>query len=287
MYPVVIPAAGYGTRSLPASKTIPKEMLTLFDRPIIQWVVEEAVNAGLKDIIFVTSKGKSSIEDHFDIQPELENILRKPGKESFLKVVSEVSRMVSVQSVRQKEALGLGHAVLMAKNLVSTSHFGVMLGDDLCEAKVPGIQQLVKKYETLKSQVPDAGVVLLMRVADSEVSKYGICEVEDEVSLKVRRCVEKPSPSQTKSRLAIIGRYFLPTSVFGILEKSVSGTLGEIQLTDGLNQLAQNGKLYGCLLDGRRFDAGDRVGFMEASVYYALQSSYGTQVREVLKEMVK
>jgi UTP--glucose-1-phosphate uridylyltransferase len=281
MIPVVIPAAGYGTRSLPASKAIPKEMLTIFDRPTIQYVVDEAAASGVKDVVFVTSRGKSSIEDHFDQNPELEAALSRAKKDDLLKIVRDLASRVTIRSVRQKEMRGLGHAVLMAKTLVQSTSFGVMLGDDLVEGKVPGMKQLMDKHIQLPT---GSGVVLLMKVADADVSKYGICDIADEKTLKISRCVEKPKPTETKSRMAIIGRYLLPIDIFEKLEACDSGALGEIQLTDALNRLAAEGRLYGHLLEGRRFDAGDRLGFLEATLFYALQGPLRESVKKIIKE---
>jgi len=283
MFPVVIPAAGYGTRSLPASKAIPKEMLTIFDRPTIQYVVEEAVRSDLERVIFVTSRGKSSIEDHFDVSAELEAALERSSKADLLESVRKLSKMISVQSVRQKEMLGLGHAVLMAKTLVASSHFACALGDDLIEAPVPGLKQLTEFAKTRGLIEQGAGVVLLMQVPSSEVSKYGICAY-DPRSGRIDQCIEKPKAGQAPSSLAIVGRYLLPHSVFESLERQKRGALGEIQLTDALNDLAQRGKLFGHILEGRRFDAGDRLGFLEATLFYALQSPYRDRVKELLKE---
>lgn len=281
MIPVVIPAAGYGTRSLPASKAVPKEMLTIFDRPTIQYIVDEAVASGVKDVVFVTSRGKSAIEDHFDQNPELELTLERSKKTDLLEIVRSLSSKVNIQSVRQKEMKGLGHAVLMAKNAVSAMSFGVMLGDDLVEGKTPGMKQLIDRQTELPT---GCGVVMLMKVSDADVSKYGICEIGDEKAMQISRCVEKPRPEQTKSRYAIVGRYLLPQDIFQKLEACQSGALGEIQLTDALNQLAKEGRLYGKVIEGRRFDAGDRIGFLEATLFYALQSPHKEAVKKLLKE---
>ncbi|MBN8555738.1 MAG: UTP--glucose-1-phosphate uridylyltransferase [Deltaproteobacteria bacterium] len=282
----VIPVAGLGTRSLPASKSVPKEMLPVFDRPIIQYIVEEAVTSGAKNIVLVTSRGKSIIEDHFDIAPDLEATLKRANKNDLYKLVHDLSRMTAVQTVRQKEALGLGHAVWMAKNLIQTSPFGVMLGDDLVEAKVPGLQQLLEKSKSLKKDVSEIGVVMLTEVPDSEVSKYGICELDPKEPGRILRCIEKPKPSDTKSRSAILGRYLLPRDIFEILEKQKPGNLGEIQLTDALNVLAEQGRLYGCYLQGLRFDAGDRLGFLRANLHYYLKSPLKSDVQNLLKEFM-
>jgi UTP--glucose-1-phosphate uridylyltransferase len=282
MKSVIMPVAGWGTRALPASKAIPKEMFPVFDRPIVQHIVDEAVQSEIERVVFVTSKGKQSIEDHFDIAPDLENILMSGKKNDLLKVIKDLSRKMTVQSVRQKEQLGLGHAIWMGRDFISESHFGVMLGDDLVVSKTPGMQQLKEAHRKLASKAKSgAGLVMLMEVPDSEVSKYGICEVKGS---KIVSCIEKPKPSQTKSRLAIVGRYLLPKEIFGILEAQRKGELGEIQLTDALHHLATAGNLYPCILSGRRFDAGDRLGFLEANIYHYLQSPLRKNVIQLLKE---
>ncbi len=285
MRSVIIPAAGWGTRVLPASKAIPKELFPVFDRPIIQWVVEEAVAAGAKNVIFVTARGKSALEDHFDVQADLEAALERSKKSDLLAAVKTLSNLVTVHSVRQREQRGLGHAVWMGRHFIQDTHFAVALGDDLVDADIPGIQQLFRAHEQLPAALREgAGCVLLREVPESEVSKYGICEVDPQNSMKVMRAIEKPKPSETSSRLAILGRYFLPRSIFSILEKQSTGALGEIQLTDALQRLALEGKLFGVVLQGKRFDAGDRLGFLEANLHYYLKSSLGTATRELVKE---
>jgi len=283
-FPLVIPAAGYGTRSLPASKAIPKEMCTIFDRPTIQYIVDEAVASGLRDVIFVTSRGKSSIEDHFDLNPELEALLERTGKKDLLASLQNLSRKIQVHSVRQKEMKGLGDAVLQAKALIATSHFFVALGDDLVEAPTPGLKQLFNTYAAKKASNSDAGVVLLMEVPESETHKYGICEIDSKTQL-IQKCIEKPKAGTTTSRLAIVGRYLLPRGIFSALENSRPGAIGEVQLTDGLQALASENKLYGHILEGRRFDAGDRIGFLEATLFYALQSPLKSEVQNLLNRL--
>lgn len=284
MFPAVFPVAGLGTRSLPASKVIPKEMLPLYDRPIIQHIVEEAVASGVKDVIFVNSRGKSSIEDHFDIQPELETLLQEKGKDQLLRKVYQLSRLVNVQSVRQKEALGLGHAVLMAKSMVSASHFFVLLGDEVTIAEPPACKQLLDRYEEIQSSSPGAGVVMVMKVPEDQVSRYGICELETNSGFKVKRCVEKPQASETDSRWAITGRYFLPREIFKMIEEQPKGALGEIQLTDALNQLAQQGNLFVCEQQGLRFDTGDRLGYLDSILHFYVKNEESSQVRALLKK---
>jgi UTP--glucose-1-phosphate uridylyltransferase len=283
MVPAVIPVAGLGTRSLPISKAIPKEMQPVYDRPIIQYIVEEAVASGSEKVILVTSKGKEAIENHFTVNPELEAALLKANKKELYDLVHKISTMVKVETTPQEEPLGLGHAVLMAKNLVTESHFGVLLGDDMMESKPPALKQLINFHES-KAKDKSAGVVLLMKVPDEDVSKYGICEVGEDG--QITRCVEKPKASETKSRFAIMGRYLLPKDIFDILENQKTGALGEIQLTDALNTLAENGRLYGCVFDGARFDAGDKLGFLKATLYYYAQGGYGAEIQKLVKEVV-
>lgn len=283
MIPVVIPVAGHGTRSLPASKAIPKEMLPVFDRPAVQWIVEEAVQAHCSQVVFVNSRGKEAIENHFDISPDLEAVLQKAGKQDLLKVVSQLARMIPVQSVRQKEQLGLGHAVSMAETLISSERFGVMLGDDLVDAPIPGIQQLIDAAQKLPA---DAGVIMLMKVPEADLSKYGICELNESTTpFKISKCLEKPKSTETTSRWGIVGRYLLPRDLFEILKKNQRGSLGEIQLTDGLNELAKAGRLFGIPLQGNRFDVGDRLGHLRAHLHYGLKSPLGGEIKKLLKEM--
>ncbi len=283
----VFPVAGLGTRFLPATKAMPKEMLTVVDRPLIQYAVDEAREAGIEHFVFVTGRGKAVIEDYFDIQFELEQTLKARNKNAELSLLDSLQPTAGQTSfTRQQEPLGLGHAVWMAKDIVREGPFGVMLGDDMIDAKPAGLKQLVAIYESVKKKVPNAGVVMLSEVPDSEVSKYGICEVESRKSMRVTSCVEKPKPTETKSRLAIMGRYLLPLDIFKILEKQRRGSLGEIQLTDGLNQLALEGRLFGCILKGQRFDAGDRLGFLKANIHYYLKSSLKNEVRKLLEEVL-
>ncbi len=280
----VIPVAGLGTRSLPASKVIPKEMLPVYNRPIIQHIVEEAIEAGAGNITLVTSRGKSAIEDHFDLNLEVERALESGGKVELLEDFRRVSRLIDVKTIRQKQPLGLGHAVLTAKSLVTSSPFAVLLGDDLIDARPAGLAQLIEKHKLLSvTYGNEIGVVMLSEVGDGDVSKYGICEVEGD-DFKVSACKEKPRPSETKSRLAIIGRYLLPRDVFQILEGQDKGKSGEIQLTDALNVLAQKGRLFGCVLQGQRFDAGDRLGFLKANIHFYLKSPLAEEVRTIIRE---
>jgi UTP--glucose-1-phosphate uridylyltransferase len=284
MFPAVIPVAGVGTRSLPASKVVPKELLPVFDRPIIQHIVEEVVASKCSQVIFVSSKGKSLIEDHFDRQPDLEAFLEKKGKKDVLQIVQNLSQLVKVSSVRQKEALGLGHAIGMAEGMISSSHFFVLLGDEMTIASPTACQQMLQVWKEETNSNPNAGIVILMKVPDADVSKYGICEVKGE---KINRCVEKPKPSETSSRWAITGRYLLPLSTFEKIRATRPSQNGEIQLTDALHALAEEGNLFPCFFEGERFDAGDRLGFLKANLHFYLNSSYRDELIPYLKEILK
>lgn len=287
MFPVVIPVAGVGTRSLPVSKSVPKEMLPLMNKPIIQYVVEEAVSAGVQEVIFVTSKGKSAIEDYFDRSIELESLLKERKKTNLLDEIIELSQLVKVQSVRQKEALGLGHAVGMAEGMVGASHFFVMLGDEVTDATPTALEQMLKVFKEKAEAFQDAGVVMLMKVADEEVSRYGICELEPGNSSRILSCIEKPTKKEAPSNWAITGRYLLPKKIFEYIRRQEKGQLGEIQLTDSLNRLAQEGKLFACFFEGVRMDAGDRLGFLEANLHYYLKSEHRSQVIQMIENVYK
>ena len=264
----VIPVAGLGTRFLPATKTVPKELLPIVDVPSIQYVVQEAVDAGIQEIIFVTGRGKSAIEDHFDEAPELEQILLERGQAATVEMLRRIAEMTEVVSVRQKKPLGLGHAVLCARDLVGEEPFAVMLADDLIDAETPCIRQLVEIFtETEES------VVALMKVPLEEVHQYGVIKGKE---LKPRlyaieATVEKPAAKDAPSQMAIIGRYVLRPEVFSILQNLPAGKGGEIQLTDGLSRLVQERKIFGCEFTGDRYDIGDKFGFVRATVAYALK----------------
>jgi UTP--glucose-1-phosphate uridylyltransferase len=264
---VVIPAAGLGTRFLPATKAIPKEMLPIVDIPTLQYIVEEAVAAGAKDLVIVNGRGKGAIEDHFDVAFELETTLSERNKASELGLLQKISKMVNVLSVRQKRPLGLGHAVLCAKPAVGDVPFAVMLGDDVVDSEVPAILQLWRAYQKHKK-----GIVALMEVPASETSMYGIAagEALDERTLRITKIVEKPK-TNPPSNLAVIGRYVLPPSVFGHLEKTERGVGGEIQLTDALARLAETEGLIGYRFEGTRHDAGDKLGYLKANLAFALK----------------
>ncbi|MHB8416670.1 MAG: UTP--glucose-1-phosphate uridylyltransferase GalU [Myxococcales bacterium] len=265
---VVIPAAGLGTRFLPATKSVPKELLPIVDVPTIQYIVEEAVRAGIDDVIVVNGRGKVAIEDHFDIAFELETTLQTRGKTELNQQLRAISEMTRIVSLRQKQPLGLGHAVLCAASVVGPNPFGVILGDDLIDAEVPAIQQLIAAY-----QRHGKGVVALMEVPPGETHLYGIAagRALDDRTLGVERLVEKPAAGRAPSNLAVIGRYVLPPSIFDILRRQEPGVGGEIQLTDGLAELARTEGLIGYRFEGKRYDAGDRMGFLKANVAYALK----------------
>ena len=265
---VIIPVAGWGTRSLPATKNIPKEMLPIYNKPVIQYVVEEAQRARIQDVIFVTNRDKNVIEDHFDYNLQLESVLERAGKLDKLAEVRKVAEMVNIMSVRQKKQLGLGHAVMCARELVRGEPFAVMVGDDLMFSGVPGIRQLIDV--AMAEKMPVIGV---MEVPWEKVSRYGIIQGE-EVSpgvYRVHDMVEKPVREDAPSRLAIVGRYVLTPDIFDHLDKVRPGHGGEIQLTDALRTLAQERGMMAVRMAGMRFDAGDWSEFLSANIYFALQ----------------
>jgi len=272
----VIPAAGLGTRFLPATKAVPKEMLPIVDVPTLQLIVEEALDAGIEEIVLVTGRGKSSIEDHFDHSYELEHTLRERGKKELLAVVERISKLTRLVTVRQKEPLGLGHAVLVARQAVGDDEpVAVLLGDDLydCEGRRPAIGQLIDEYERLGG---DKGVVSLMEVPAGQEQLYGIVAGKAVAgaprTTHIDDMVEKPAPGTAPSRLAIVGRYVLPSSIWQILQRTQPGKGGEIQLTDALKELAQKGGgCYGLTVDGTRHDAGDKLGYLGANLAWALK----------------
>ena len=277
----VFPAAGLGTRFLPATKAQPKEMLPLVDRPLIQYVVEEARDAGIERIVIVTGRGKNAIEDHFDTSFELEQMLAEKGKEALLDEVQKISELIPLSYVRQKQALGLGHAVLQARDLVGDQPFAVLLGDDIVDADEPCIGQMMKLYERRGNPV-----IALQEVPRAETRQYGIVageKVEDRV-VKITDMVEKPSPDKAPSNLAIIGRYLLPPEIFQILDETRSDVGGEIQLTSALKTLLSRRPIDGYLFEGKRYDAGDKLGFLKATVEFALKrKDLGAAFREYLK----
>jgi UTP--glucose-1-phosphate uridylyltransferase len=280
----VIPVAGLGTRFLPATKTVPKELLPIIDIPSIQYVVQEAVDSGIQEIIFVTGRGKDAIEDHFDEAPELEQILAERGQMETVEMLRQIVRMTEVVSVRQKKPLGLGHAVLCARDLVGNEPFAVMLADDLIDGEIPCIRQLLEIFEEKQESV-----VALMEVPQEDVHRYGVIkgsEIKKRL-YQIEGTVEKPSAKDAPSRMAIIGRYILRPEIFGILERLPTGKGGEIQLTDGLSQLVRERKVFGCEFQGDRYDIGDKFGFVRATVAYALKRpDMRDRVLEYLKSTV-
>jgi UTP--glucose-1-phosphate uridylyltransferase len=264
----VIPVAGLGTRFLPATKTVPKELLPIVDIPSIQYVVQEAVDAGIEEIIFVTGRGKDGIEDHFDEAPELEQVLADRGQNEMVKMLRRIAEMTEVVSVRQKKPLGLGHAVLCARDLVGDEPFAVMLADDLIDSDIPCIRQLLEIF-----QQTSESVIALMEVPQSDVHQYGVIKGHHlrERLYQVEAMVEKPPAAEAPSRMAIIGRYVLRPEIFSILQNLPPGKGGEIQLTDGLSQLVRDRKVFGCEFVGDRYDIGDKFGFVRATVAYALK----------------
>jgi UTP--glucose-1-phosphate uridylyltransferase len=270
----VIPAAGLGTRFLPATKSIPKEMLPIVDVPTLQLIVEEALAAGIEEVVLVTGRGKGTIEDHFDISYELEHTLRERGKKELLALCERISKMVRLITVRQKEPLGLGHAVLCARQAVGDEPVAVLLGDDLydCEGRRPAIGQLIDEHQRLGGK----GVLALMEVPAGQEQLYGIVAgkplADAPRTLHISDMVEKPAPGTSPSRLAIVGRYVLPAEIWGVLERTKPGKGGEIQLTDALKEVAQNGSgFYGLTVDGTRHDAGDKLGYLGANLAWALK----------------
>ena len=279
----VFPAAGLGTRFLPATKAQPKEMMPLVDRPLIQYVVEEARDAGIERIVIVTGRGKSAIEDHFDRTPELESLLQERGKDKLLEEVRQLSELMPVSYVRQKQALGLGHAVLQARDLVGRESFAVMLGDDIVDADEPCIGQMIRLYEQRGNPV-----IALQEVPQAETRQYGIVagKRSGDRIVEISGMVEKPAPEKAPSNLAIIGRYLLPPEIFDILDETRSDVGGEIQLTSGLQTLLARRPIDGFLFEGKRYDAGDKLGFLKATVELALKrEDLGGPFREYLKTL--
>ena len=264
----VFPAAGLGTRFLPATKAQPKEMLPLVDKPIIQYGVEEAVASGVDNIILVTGRGKNAIEDHFDVSVELETFLQARGKTELLAEIRKISDLINFSYVRQGEPLGLGHAVLVTRNLVGDEPFAVILGDDVIDATPPALQQMIDVFQDVQGPV-----LAIERVPPQDVSAYGIIDAEEirPGVYKIRDMVEKPTREEAPSDLAIIGRYILTPDIFPALEATVSDRTGEIQLTNGLRRLLKERPVYGCRIDGVRHDTGNKLGFLKAVVYFALR----------------
>lgn len=264
----IIPAAGLGTRFLPATKAQPKEMLPIVDKPTIQYIIEEAVASGIEEILIITGRNKRAIEDHFDKSIELENQLQSTGKEELLSMVNDISNMVDIYYIRQKEPKGLGHAINCAKTFVGNEPFAVMLGDDVVDSEVPCLKQLIDCYNEYKTTI--LGV---QEVPENDVNKYGIVKgnyIEDRV-YKVKNLVEKPKKEDAPSNIAILGRYIITPQIFEILENTKPGKGGEIQLTDALRTLSSDEAMYAYCFNGKRYDVGDKLGFLQATVEYALK----------------
>lgn len=281
----IIPAAGLGTRFLPATKAQPKEMLPIVDKPTIQYIVEEAIASGIEDIMIVTGRGKRAIEDHFDKSYELEDILKKKGEEELLNLVQDISNLVNIHYIRQKEPRGLGHAIYCTKSFIDNEPFAVLLGDDIVDSEVPALKQLIDVYDEYNTTV-----VGVQHVPQDEVSKYGIVDckyVEDRV-YKIKDLVEKPDKENAPSNIAILGRYIISPGIFHYLENATPGKGGEIQLTDALKGLLSNEALYAYDFVGKRYDVGNKLGFLEATVEFALKrSDLSSEFSGYLKELVK
>ncbi|CAM3863138.1 UTP--glucose-1-phosphate uridylyltransferase GalU [Mesobacillus zeae] len=273
----VIPAAGLGTRFLPATKAQPKEMLPIVDKPAIQYIIEEAIESGIEDIIIVTGRNKRAIEDHFDKSVELELLLKRTRKLDLLQVVDKISYLSDIHYVRQKQPLGLGHAVLCAKKFIGNEPFAVLLGDDIIDSQTPALLQMIQKYNQVHSSILGCS-----EVPESDVGKYGIVGYNGRQGelFQVEQLVEKPHPLAAPSRQAIIGRYILTPAIFDSLTTVVADSKGEIQLTDALGHLLETEKIYSCLINGRRYDIGDKFGFLKANIDFALR-------RDDLKSQMK
>jgi len=284
----VLPAAGLGTRFLPATKAQPKEMLPVVDKPLIQYVVEECLASGIENIIIVTGRGKNAIEDHFDSSPELERFLESKGKTEQVEMVRSISNMLNFSYTRQKEPLGLGHAVLTARELVGDEPFAVLLGDVIIPGPCPATRQIMEVYEEI-----GVGTIAVEPVPVERTNLYGIIDAQPAEQtrwgkrlLRIRNLVEKPKPANAPSNLAVTGRYVLPPEIFDCLERTSPGSGGEIQLTDGLRLLAQEQGLYALEYEGQSYDAGDKLGFLKATVEIALQNGeFGEEFRAYLREL--
>ena len=277
----IIPAAGLGTRFLPATKSQPKEMLPIVDKPTLQYIIEEAIESGIEEILIITGRNKKSIEDHFDKSVELELELEQKSKKEMLEMVRDISNMVNIHYIRQKEPKGLGHAIHCAKSFIGNEPFAVLLGDDIVDADTPCLKQLINTYDEYKTTI--LGV---QEVAKEDTDKYGILDVkhiEDRV-YKVKDMVEKPSVESAPSNIAILGRYIINPSIFEILENQEPGKGGEIQLTDALKTLSTQEAIYAYNFEGRRYDVGDKFGFLEATIDFALKRD---ELREDLLNYMK
>jgi UTP--glucose-1-phosphate uridylyltransferase len=281
----VFPAAGFGTRFLPATKAIPKEMLAVVDKPIIQYGVEEALASGCDQIVIIIARGKTAIEDHFDVSYELEASLEKRGKQDLLEIARGVSNMADIVYIRQKEAKGLGHAVLMAKDVIGDEPFAVILPDDVIDARVPCLKQMIDVYDQVQ-----ASVLATLVVEGDAISAYGVLDgtplPDNPRIIEARGMVEKPKPEEAPSKNAIIGRYVLTPAIFELLENITPGAGGELQLTDAIKGLLKTEKVYGYNFEGIRHDAGDKLGMLKATVDFALKrDDLGPPFREYLKSL--
>ena len=279
----VFPAAGLGTRFLPATKASPKEMLPLVDKPLIQYVIEEAVASGVESILIVTGRDKTPIENHFDISFELEHLLKEKGKDAMLRQVRAIADLVRITYTRQQQALGLGHAIYQAKDFVGDEPFAVLLADDIVDAEKPALKQMIEVFEKY-----NAPVIATMQVSGEAISRFGVIdaeEVEPNV-FKIKNMVEKPAFKDAPSDLAIIGRYILTPDIFDAIENTEKGAGGEIQITDAMRDLLKTRDFYAVKLDGVRHDAGDKLGFLIATVEFALKrDDLGAKFREYLKSL--
>ncbi|WP_144509589.1 UTP--glucose-1-phosphate uridylyltransferase GalU [Bacillus sp. FJAT-22090] len=264
----VIPAAGFGTRFLPATKALPKEMLPIVDKPNLQYIIEEAIASGIEDIIIVTGRNKKSMEDHFDKSIELELLLKKTGKVELLETVENISNLVDIHYMRQKEPLGLGHAILCTKKFIGDEPFAVLLPDDIIDAEVPALKQMIEKYEEVQSSILGVN-----EVPNEDVNKYGIVDYSeaDNNLFTVKRLVEKPAVEDAPSNQAIVGRYILSPAIFDELEKVQPDAKGEIQLTDAIDSLLTKESIYSYIFEGKRYDVGDKFGFLQATFDFALK----------------
>lgn len=283
----IIPAAGLGTRFLPATKAQPKEMLPIVDKPTIQYIVEEAIDSGIEDIMIVTGRGKRAIEDHFDKSYELEDILRKKGDEHLLSLVQDISNLVNIHYIRQKEPKGLGHAIYCAKSFIDNEPFAVLLGDDIVDSEVPALKQLMDVYEEYNTTV-----VGVQHVPAEDVSKYGIVDgipLKDRV-YKVKDLVEKPDGDKAPSNIAILGRYIISPSIIDRLADAAPGKGGEIQLTDALKGLLSTEEMHAYDFSGKRYDVGNKLGFLEATIEFALKhddlsSEFSSYLRKLVNKL--
>ncbi|KAA6450840.1 UTP--glucose-1-phosphate uridylyltransferase GalU [Bacillus swezeyi] len=264
----IIPAAGLGTRFLPATKAMPKEMLPIVDKPTIQYIIEEAIESGIEDIIIVTGKGKRAIEDHFDHAPELERNLEEKGKNELLEKVQKASNMADIHYIRQKEPKGLGHAVWCARNFIGNEPFAVLLGDDIVQAETPGLRQLMDEYEKTLSSI-----IGVQQVPEDATHRYGIIDplTKEGRRYQVKNFVEKPKPGTAPSNLAILGRYIFTPEIFMYLEKQEIGAGGEIQLTDAIQKLNEIQRVFAYDFEGKRYDVGEKLGFIQTTLEFAMQ----------------